>query len=228
MFDEKKKSSSDKKKKPSSSLDPFAMTSGWLLGTIPFLKRSWYEFISDIKSFFRHSTPVAKTEKSKPKSRPQPLKPHIQVMPDKQMLKLTFPTGQVINTQDLMKFINSVTPEDFIKPNVPNIVCPKCGWTLTQLMEKARLGCPECYETFKEFIAPTLGKYHAGSQHVGKKPKKLSEIMPLENQIASLEEKLKNAISEERYEDATVLRDQINLKKKELADLRSKKPPEDQ
>ena len=211
----------DKIKKPSIPPDPIEITVKWLKNArwLSSLKQSWRQFIGEVGSFFKSSTLPEVTSQPKKIKSHKPFKPHIQIMPDKQMLKLTFPTGQV-NTKDLIEFINTVNPEDFIKPNIPNVKCPKCGWTLTQLTENAKLGCPECYETFKEFIAPTIDKFHSGSQHIGKKPQ-------VENQITSLEEKLKAAILNERYEDAVILRDQISIKKKELIDLRSKKSHED-
>lgn len=31
-------------------------------------------------------------------------------------------------------------------------VCPNCGWTASQVQERAVLGCPLCYEVFKSDI----------------------------------------------------------------------------
>ena len=62
---------------------------------------------------------------------------------------------------------------------------------------------------FKEEFAPTLGRLHGNSVHRGRAPAGLKAEKGRENEIASLEKQLKKAVSDEKYEDAAVLRDRL-------------------
>lgn len=104
-------------------------------------------------------------------------------------------------------------------PQEPALSCQGCGWTSKDFRKSGRLGCPECYETFKDFIYPALGNMHRGAIHVGKRPgqqpgssepgKNLMEIMRLQKQ-------LEEHIRREEYENAALIRDKISeLKNKQ-------------
>jgi protein arginine kinase activator len=87
-----------------------------------------------------------------------------------------------------------------------------------------RLGCGECYRTFRESLTPLLKRIHGATQHTGKvvlaalsEPKepavksssKASARSPKTADIDALKEKLKKAIENESYEEAARIRDQI-------------------
>ena len=94
---------------------------------------------------------------------------------------------------------------------VENLVCPVCKTTLKDFKATGKLGCPNCYETFRDEVTNLIGKIAPGSTHkqeIGKiksKPKKLTK----EEQILKLREEMKTAVSEERYEDAAKIKKQI-------------------
>ena len=50
---------------------------------------------------------------------------------------------------------------------------------------------------------------HKGIKHTGKTPKNFKDDRALRDQLAKLEKDLHQAVEEERYEDAAVLRDSI-------------------
>lgn len=91
--------------------------------------------------------------------------------------------------------------------------CPLCESTLDDIKKYGKMGCEECYETFKEDIKIILPQAHAGGKtHKGKTPK---------NNIASLKKEMQKAIDDERYEDAGAIRDKIkelenSLERKDL------------
>lgn len=80
-----------------------------------------------------------------------------------------------------------------------------CGFTMIDLLKSSKLGCPECYMTFYEELAPVIQMIHKKGQHIGKKPKNI------EKSLGTLEVELKEAVEKEDYELAAKIRDQIRL-----------------
>lgn len=94
-----------------------------------------------------------------------------------------------------------------IDPN-DNIVCTGCNLSLAQIKQMGRLGCPKCYESFKEYLKPVLQRCQNGKlEHVGKKPKNIPDFQ--HKNLESLKEKMAEAVRAERFEEAAVLRDAI-------------------
>ena len=87
--------------------------------------------------------------------------------------------------------------------------CTLCGATFDELCSEGKAGCPVCYSVFREELAPTLGRLHGSATHRGRAPSKQRAKKMRENELACLEKQLKKAVSEEKYEDAAVLRDKI-------------------
>ncbi len=87
--------------------------------------------------------------------------------------------------------------------------CSRCGMTIGDFKKIGRLGCPACYDTFREPISTMLRTMHRGLRHVGKVPKSIRSTKDLTEQIKQLQAQLKKAIEDENFELAAVLRDQI-------------------
>jgi len=87
--------------------------------------------------------------------------------------------------------------------------CPVCGYTLAQLKKTGRVGCAECYEVFAHSLKSLVKAMHTGTQHSGKIPAGATARRLLAKQNAALEERLRDAILGERYEDAAKIRDEI-------------------
>lgn len=109
-----------------------------------------------------------------------------------------------------------------------NPICKKCGMSFDDFINDGKLGCSDCYETFSERIDPILKKIHVANRHVGRKVKNPKfEIESKENykkenepnkqdkkeknDLEKLKKELKEAIKNERYEDAAKIRDQIKI-----------------
>lgn len=126
----------------------------------------------------------------------------------------------------LMKFMGVLGQQGIQYQVETHPSCPSCGYTLMDIRENGRIGCSGCYEFFNKELAPLLQSVHNGNmQHVGKTPimqkkdiehEKTKETTRLQNSLVSLEKKLKEAIKEERYEDAGKIRDQIKYLKTKL------------
>lgn len=87
--------------------------------------------------------------------------------------------------------------------------CPVCGYTTENFKKNGRVGCPSCYEFFKDAIQPLLPDMHRGCKHTGKVPVTMFTIEDLRLQLADYSVKLTDAINQEKYEDAARFRDQI-------------------
>lgn len=92
---------------------------------------------------------------------------------------------------------------------VTGVRCEKCGFTQADFKKTGRLGCPHCYETFKDMLAPMIEGMHKGSAHTGKVPRHAAARKEYHDRISQLELTLASAIKEERYEDAARHRDEI-------------------
>lgn len=87
--------------------------------------------------------------------------------------------------------------------------CPACGFSQADFKKTGRLGCATCYTTFADGLASLLKGMHKGTEHIGKVPARLAKSLQRETQIKTLQRDLRKAVSEEDYESAATIRDQI-------------------
>jgi len=107
---------------------------------------------------------------------------------------------------------------DFEKPSnkeeeLAGFKCPACGLTYADFKKIGRLGCGECYNVFRKYLAPLLKRIHGSNQHVGKSLSKvksgLGRVYKKKADLQELKEQLQQAIQQEAFEEAARLRDQI-------------------
>ena len=105
---------------------------------------------------------------------------------------------------------------DFEKPNKDEenvtVKCPNCNLTYADFKKIGRLGCGQCYEAFRKYLAPLLKRIHGSNQHVGKSPLKgKTENKPgrPNMDLGNLKADMQRAIQREDFEEAARLRDQI-------------------
>jgi protein arginine kinase activator len=116
---------------------------------------------------------------------------------------------------------------DFQKPEnkeegLVNLKCPSCGLTYADFKKIGRLGCGECYNVFRKYLAPLLKRIHGSNQHVGKSPLKIKTTVRVSKKkidLADLKQQLQKAIQSEAFEDAARLRDLI----KKISEEKEKK-----
>lgn len=107
---------------------------------------------------------------------------------------------------------------------VVSLKCANCGLTYSDFKKIGRLGCGECYKTFKKYLGPLLKKIHGSNQHLGKTPVKAARVSKKEISVAALRQQLQAAIEDEAFEEAAKLRDQIKeLESKQAQDTGEKK-----
>jgi len=106
---------------------------------------------------------------------------------------------------------------DFEKPSaekeeVVTLKCPACGLTYADFKKIGRLGCGECYNVFRKYLAPLLKRIHGSNQHIGKTPIKIkttSRVYKKKTDPQELKNQLQDAIQREAFEEAARLRDMI-------------------
>jgi len=87
--------------------------------------------------------------------------------------------------------------------------CPSCGMTYEDFRKVGRLGCAECYVTFKRSLASLLKRIHGSPHHLGKAPARLVKPPKAKMELADLKRRLERAIEMEEFEEAARLRDQV-------------------
>lgn len=100
--------------------------------------------------------------------------------------------------------------------------CTDCGSSWNDIVNTGLLGCAECYDRFADRLEPSIEQIHGRTKHVGKtisyteekddadqaqseEPEKKAD----DNSVEGLKAQLKEAIKEQRFEDAAVIRDKI-------------------
>jgi protein arginine kinase activator len=94
--------------------------------------------------------------------------------------------------------------------------CETCGMTVEEFRKVGRLGCSECYETFRESLDSMFEQIHRSTKHKGKIPTHLHTEHYKKENILQMEKELKEAIKNEDFEKAAYLRDEIKKTKKAL------------
>lgn len=94
-----------------------------------------------------------------------------------------------------------------------SVNCPQCNTTFEEILSTGRIGCSKCYEVFEKELMPYISKLQGNVKHIGKvleysenPNRKIDE----QSELETLKSKLDDAVKNERYEDAAVLRDKIN------------------
>ena len=94
--------------------------------------------------------------------------------------------------------------------------CDKCGLSYDDFINKGKFGCEKCYDTFSDKIDYLIKNLHGTTRHIGRKSKFIEsneknnkQEVKEESKIEKLQKDLKQAIKDERYEDAAKIRDEI-------------------
>jgi len=91
--------------------------------------------------------------------------------------------------------------------------CGLCGVSLHEIVQSGRVGCAQCYETFRAQLEPTLQRIHGSLEHCGSRPEDknpdLHARQERERLLNSFRERIAAAVKDENYEEAARLRDEI-------------------
>ncbi len=120
------------------------------------------------------------------------------------------PFGKMMNLFSGDDFFGSLLTSPQMQPEREKVkTCPLCGSHFGELVKNGKVGCPHCYETFAEELAPSIRRIHGRGTHTGKAPARFQAENEKKQKIASLEAELKAAIQAEEYEKAAQIRDNL-------------------
>ena len=92
-----------------------------------------------------------------------------------------------------------------------DLTCNRCQLSRAEFKKRARLGCPECYQSFLAELSAITQAMHHNRQHVGKIPTREGSEVKKNARIASLKKEINTAILKEEYELAAKLRDEVRM-----------------
>ncbi|MZP30220.1 hypothetical protein GTO91_10920 [Heliobacterium undosum] len=96
--------------------------------------------------------------------------------------------------------------------------CEHCGANYNQISQTGRLGCHQCYDRFQDKVEPLLRRVQGSNRHTGKVPKRSGGSIRLQREIQNLRARLQQHVSNEEFEQAARLRDQIRELEKGMAE----------
>ena len=126
-----------------------------------------------------------------------------------------FPTLGLMPDFSMADFIGGFfNPESqsqpFVQKNMTaHDACPMCGMTAGEFRRVGRVGCSNCYSYFAEYMPGLIQRIHGNSRHTGKVPVRGEAKLAEKQKIVQLRQALQQAISEEQFERAAELRDEI-------------------
>ncbi len=95
-------------------------------------------------------------------------------------------------------------------PVVDSKTCNSCGSAFGDIVKSGKVGCPECYKTFYEELAPYLKRIHGTVKHIGKMPQRSPLVVSTkEDTLLNLRQELSRLVQNEEFEAAAKIRDQI-------------------
>ena len=121
----------------------------------------------------------------------------------------------VFNSSPTSIFDDMFAPfSDFLSfEKVADIVCPVCKTSLREFKNTSKLGCPNCYDAFRDEIAKIVKRIAPYETHkpelISKPTKAKKKTETKAEKISALRQEMQQAVREERYEDAGKIKKQI-------------------
>ncbi len=126
---------------------------------------------------------------------------------------------------DLLSGLADFSKTTEVEEEVSTKACPNCGMTYDDFRKMGRLGCAECYTTFKRNLTSLLKRIHGSPHHLGKSPAHLTKPPKTKIELTELKRRLERAIEMEEFEEAARVRDQIReMERHDQRTKNNKKP----
>lgn len=117
-------------------------------------------------------------------------------------------------------FFGNTTPE-----MTDTVRCPGCGSSFGEIAQIGKVGCAECYKTFRSRMMPFVQRMHGNTKHCGKNStsralqvhpeSKMRVVDETQKKIDEKTKELQRAIEEQNFEHAAEIRDEIKALKGE-------------
>ncbi|REI04311.1 excinuclease ABC subunit B [Staphylococcus felis] len=99
--------------------------------------------------------------------------------------------------------------------------CPTCQMTLKDIAHVGKFGCHDCYQTFKDDVYDIVRRVQGGhTEHSGKCPKSSQQKRALKKQIDEKRARLDVLVSQQEFEQAAVVRDEIKALEQQSEELK--------
>ncbi len=93
-------------------------------------------------------------------------------------------------------------------------VCPSCGLRFSDYEKTGLLGCPSCYDLFKEELLPYIARIQGKTVHVGKSGGVFTTEHDELIQLSALQDKMEAALGRGDYAEAGRINARMNAIKK--------------
>ena len=101
------------------------------------------------------------------------------------------------------------------KTGISDRRCPTCGLTFGDISHTGLPGCPDCYKVFGDKLMPSVRRLHGRAVFMGKIPESAGREAKNDRKIKELISQLNDAVSQQNYERAAFLRDEIKALRKD-------------
>lgn len=118
------------------------------------------------------------------------------------------------------QFANAVLSGLFGEEMREEKVCPACGMTFSEYQRGGLLGCPSCYDVFKEELMPYIARIQGKTVHVGKGGGVHTAEQDLRLKLAALQESMENALTCGDFAEAEAINRRMQVIKKKLGGVR--------
>ncbi|MGN1020144.1 MAG: UvrB/UvrC motif-containing protein [Aristaeellaceae bacterium] len=122
-------------------------------------------------------------------------------------MNMSLSTGNIKNL--LSSILSAITGNDTAAAPQQEVICPRCKTSLSQFTKSGHLGCPGCYEAFREQLQPMLLQIHGRVQHAGRQPLCTEDAQRTRSRQEELTRLMEQAVALEDFETAAQLRDQL-------------------
>lgn len=121
-------------------------------------------------------------------------------------------TDNPFDIQTLLKMLANNSQRE--QTETEQHACPTCGSTLKSVVKNGLFGCSHCYEYFERYVPEIVTRVQLNQQrHIGKIPSQAHDTLKLKRDIQSLEQTLQEKVKMQAFEEAAVVRDQIQALK---------------
>ena len=120
--------------------------------------------------------------------------------------------GDIFGTGSLLSnFFGNALSSPTRRSSAAERRCPVCGASMYEIQKLGKVGCAECYTTFRNELLPTIRRIHGDVKFKGASPASPvnDEAAKKARELDSLRDELSAAIKNEDFEHAAQLRDKI-------------------
>lgn len=108
---------------------------------------------------------------------------------------------------------------DFGAKTTHSAICPNCGQSFDEFRRTGLFGCSKCYEAFGDRLDAVFRRVQGGTRHIGRRTNLSAgqkETQLLQGKLKDLRKSLNQAVSDEAYEEAARIRDEIKILEKRI------------